>query len=130
MRWRRYCPGDEGTARGAFITAERPKSSLSSQAPMSTRQERGACLMITLLEHRAKRLPGTNSTIWRKPVADAAEIVVVDARQPQSIGRMFAIPSVGRHGLDPDSHRLFCACDSAELITLDARSGKVLGRNP
>jgi DNA-binding beta-propeller fold protein YncE len=65
-------------------------------------------------------------------IADPAEIVVVDARQPQSIARIFAIPSVGPHGLDldPDSQRLFCACDSAELITLDARSGKVLGRNP
>ena len=65
-------------------------------------------------------------------IADPGEIVVVDARQPQSIARIFAIPSVGPHGLDldPDSHRLFCACDSGELITLNARSGKVLGRNP
>jgi hypothetical protein len=46
-------------------------------------------------------------------IADPAEIVVVDARQPQSVARIFAIPSVGPHGLDldPDSHRLFCACD-------------------
>jgi DNA-binding beta-propeller fold protein YncE len=65
-------------------------------------------------------------------IADPAEIVVVDARQPESIARTFAIPSVGPHGpdLDRDSHRLFCACDSGELITLDARSGKVLGQNP
>jgi len=44
----------------------------------------------------------------------------------------YAIPSAGPHGLDLDldSHRLFCACDSGELITLDARSGKVLGQNP
>jgi len=65
-------------------------------------------------------------------IADPAEIVVVDARRPESIARIFAIPSVGPHGLDldPDSHRLFCACDSGELISLDARSGNVLGRNP
>jgi len=64
-------------------------------------------------------------------IADPAEIVVVDALQPRSIARIFAIPSVGPHGLDldPDSQRLFCACDSGELITLDARSGKVVGRS-
>ena len=44
----------------------------------------------------------------------------------------YAIPSAGPHGLDLDldSHRLFCACDSGELITLGARSGKVLAQNP
>jgi DNA-binding beta-propeller fold protein YncE len=65
-------------------------------------------------------------------VAEPAEIVVVDARQPTSIARRFAIPSVGPHGLDLDleTNRLFCACDSGELITLDARSGKVLGQEP
>jgi DNA-binding beta-propeller fold protein YncE len=63
-------------------------------------------------------------------VAEPAEIVVVDARQPRSIMRTFAIPSVGPHGLDLDlqTKRLFCACDSGELITLDTRSGKVLGQ--
>jgi DNA-binding beta-propeller fold protein YncE len=65
-------------------------------------------------------------------IADPAEIVVVDARQPQNIANTFAIPSAGPHGLDldPDSDRLFCACDSGDLITLDARSGKVLGQTP
>jgi DNA-binding beta-propeller fold protein YncE len=65
-------------------------------------------------------------------VAEPAEIVVVDARQPRSIARTFVIPSVGPHGLDLDleTNRLFCACDSGELITLDARSGKVLGQKP
>jgi DNA-binding beta-propeller fold protein YncE len=65
-------------------------------------------------------------------IADPAEIVVVDPKQPGTIAQIFAIPSVGPHGLDldPDTQRLFCACDSRELITLDARSGKVLGQNP
>jgi len=64
-------------------------------------------------------------------IADPAVIVAVDARQPDSIARTFAIPSAGPHGLDfdRDSHRLFCACDSGELITLDAASGRILGRN-
>jgi DNA-binding beta-propeller fold protein YncE len=65
-------------------------------------------------------------------IADPAEIVVVDPQRLGTIAQIFAIPSVGPHGLDldPDTHRLFCACDSAELITLDAGSGKVLGQNP
>jgi DNA-binding beta-propeller fold protein YncE len=64
-------------------------------------------------------------------IADPAEIVVVDAWQPTSISRTFAISSAGPHGLDldHDTHRLFCACDSGMLITLDARSGKILGQN-
>ena len=42
-------------------------------------------------------------------IADPAEIVVVDARKPQSIAPTFAVPSIGPHGLDLDldSHRLF-----------------------
>jgi len=65
-------------------------------------------------------------------LADPSEIVVVDARQPNRIARTFAIPSAGPHGLDLDltTHRLFCACDSGMLITLDAQSGKVLGQDP
>jgi DNA-binding beta-propeller fold protein YncE len=65
-------------------------------------------------------------------IAEPAEIVVVDARQARSVARTFAIPLAGPHGLDLDveTNRLFCACDSGELITLDARSGKVLGQNP
>jgi DNA-binding beta-propeller fold protein YncE len=65
-------------------------------------------------------------------IADPAQIVVVDARQPEGIKRTFAIPSAGPHGLDLDldTHRLFCACDSGILITLDTHSGKILGEYP
>src|SRR5215470_537243 len=64
-------------------------------------------------------------------IVDPAEIVVVDAKRPNRIARTFAIPSGGPHGLDFDlsTRRLFCACDSGELITLDAASGEILGRN-
>jgi DNA-binding beta-propeller fold protein YncE len=64
-------------------------------------------------------------------IADPAQLVVVDARQPDRIARTFAIPSAGPHGLDldPDTRRLFCACDAGMLIVLDARSGNVLGQN-
>jgi DNA-binding beta-propeller fold protein YncE len=62
-------------------------------------------------------------------IADPAQIVVVDARNPRDVARVFPVPSAGPHGLDLDlaRHRLFCACDSGALITLDARSGKVMG---
>ena len=65
-------------------------------------------------------------------IADPAEIVVVDPRKPQSIAPTFAVPLIGPHGLDLDldSHRLFCACESGELITLDPHSGNVLAKNP
>ncbi len=63
-------------------------------------------------------------------IADPPQIVVVDARSPQGLARIMPIPSAGPHGLDLDlaTHRLFCACDSTDLITLDARSGTMLGR--
>jgi DNA-binding beta-propeller fold protein YncE len=65
-------------------------------------------------------------------IADPAEIVVVDARQPDRVARTLAIPSAGPHGLDLDlnTHRLFCACDAGMLVAVDARSGKVLGQSP
>jgi DNA-binding beta-propeller fold protein YncE len=65
-------------------------------------------------------------------IADPAQIVIVDAANPDRTSRAYSIPSAGPHGLDldPDTHRLFCACDAAVLVTLDARSGKILGQNP
>jgi DNA-binding beta-propeller fold protein YncE len=65
-------------------------------------------------------------------IADPAQIVVVDGRRADRIARTFPIPSAGPHGLDLDlsSHRLFCACDSATLVTLDTRSGQILGQDP
>jgi hypothetical protein len=60
-------------------------------------------------------------------IADPPEIMVVDARHPDRIAHTFTVPSAGPHGLDLDlsTGRLFCACDSGMLITLDARSGKI-----
>ena len=65
-------------------------------------------------------------------IADPALIVMVDARKPEALSGSFAIPAAGPHGLDfdPDTQRLFCACDNATLVTLDARTGKVLDRQP
>jgi DNA-binding beta-propeller fold protein YncE len=63
-------------------------------------------------------------------VAEPAEIVVVDLQDTSRIARMYAVPAAGPHGLDLDlaSRRLFCACDAKTLVTLDARSGKIVGR--
>lgn len=65
-------------------------------------------------------------------IARPSQIVVVDARQPDRIARSFAIAHAGAHGLDLDAatQRLFCACDAAVLVTLEARSGGVLDEKP
>ncbi|HZQ02099.1 MAG TPA: YncE family protein [Reyranella sp.] len=65
-------------------------------------------------------------------VMDPAVIAVVDARKPDRLAHMFAVPAAGPHGLDfdPDTRRLFCACDAARLFALDARSGKILAEAP
>jgi DNA-binding beta-propeller fold protein YncE len=61
-------------------------------------------------------------------IMQPSQIVVVDARAPDRIVRTMAVPADGAHGLDfdPATGRLFCACDAGVLVTLDARSGKVL----
>jgi len=61
-------------------------------------------------------------------VMDPAVIAVVDARKPDRLAHMFAVPAAGPHGLDldPDTRRLFCACDAGRLFALDATSGKIL----
>ena len=65
-------------------------------------------------------------------IMEPSEIVVVDPRQPDRVARAIAVPHTGAHGLDFDgaTHRLFCACDAGVLVTLDARSGKVLDEKP
>ena len=61
--------------------------------------------------------PGTGVVVWKKP---------------PGIARPIPIPAAGPHGLDFDgaTGRLFCACDAGVLVTLDARSGKVLDEKP
>jgi hypothetical protein len=61
-------------------------------------------------------------------IADPPVMVVIDARAPTQIANTYAIPAAGPHGLELDSarQRLFCACDAAQLVCLDAQSGRVL----
>jgi DNA-binding beta-propeller fold protein YncE len=64
-------------------------------------------------------------------IADPPRIVVIDAGQPDRVAQELEIPAVGPHGLDIDgeTQRLFCACDGAILVTVDARSGRILGQH-
>ncbi len=61
-----------------------------------------------------------------------AAIVVIDPAVPSRVERTIDVPVAGPHGLDMDgpAGRLFCACDGAELVALDAPSGWVVGRLP
>ena len=65
-------------------------------------------------------------------VMDPAVIAVIDARTPDRLAHMFAVPAAGPHGLDldPESRRLFCACDAACLFTIDPAGGKILAEAP
>lgn len=65
-------------------------------------------------------------------ISDPRQIVVVDGREPTRVARTVTIPAEGPHGLDldPATGRLFCACDGKVLVTLDARSGKILNQQP
>ena len=94
--------------------------------------ERAARAEIPVLGRTRWAMFDPEAQVFYVNIADPAQIVVVDARQPDGIKRTFAIPSVGPHGLDLDldTHRLFCACDSGMLITLDTHSGKILGQDP
>jgi DNA-binding beta-propeller fold protein YncE len=70
--------------------------------------------------------PGAD--VFHVNIADPPQIVVVDAGDPLQIRRIVDIPHAGPHGLDLDvaRRRLFCACDGAILLEVDADSGKVV----
>jgi DNA-binding beta-propeller fold protein YncE len=61
-------------------------------------------------------------------IAAPAQIIVVDADHPNLTARVMDIPAAGPHGLDQDAStgRLFCACDSGKLFSLESASGKIL----
>jgi len=65
-------------------------------------------------------------------IADPPQIVVLDAGDPLQIRRIVHIPHAGPHGLDLDvaRRRLFCACDAAMLVELDADTGKIVATEP
>src|SRR5262245_60796398 len=53
-------------------------------------------------------------------IADPPQIVVIEARNPTQIARIYDVPAAGPHGLDLDAARgqLFCACDAGKLVCL------------
>jgi DNA-binding beta-propeller fold protein YncE len=61
-------------------------------------------------------------------IADPPQIVVIEAGDKIGIRRVIPIPHAGPHGLDIDvaRRRLFCACDAATLVEVDADTGQVL----
>jgi DNA-binding beta-propeller fold protein YncE len=61
-------------------------------------------------------------------VMDPPQIAVVAAADPVRIQRVVTIPHAGPHGLDIDvaRRRLFCACDDATLVEVDADTGRLL----
>jgi DNA-binding beta-propeller fold protein YncE len=61
-------------------------------------------------------------------IADPPQIVVVEAGDPVNVRRVVAVPHAGPHGLDIDvaRRRLYCACDAAVLLELDAETGDTL----
>jgi hypothetical protein len=62
-------------------------------------------------------------------IADPPQIVVIESGDPIRIRRRVVIPHAGPHGLDLDvaRRRLFCACDAAVLLEVDADTGTILG---
>lgn len=97
---------------------------------------------VTLVDVRARSplatIPAPGRTRWAifdpeqrvffVNIADPCQIVAIDPDAGRII-RTIEVPARGPHGLDLDraGHRLLCACDDGTLVSIDARSGKVLG---
>ncbi len=66
--------------------------------------------------------------VFHVNVMDPSQIVVVGAGDPIGIRRIVSIPHAGAHGLDIDvaRRRLFCACDDATLVEVDADGGAIV----
>jgi hypothetical protein len=69
-----------------------------------------------------------HADVFHVNVMDPPQIVVVGAGDPIGIRRIVAIPHAGPHGLDIDvaRRRLWCACDDATLVEVDADTGALV----
>ena len=63
--------------------------------------------------------------VFHVNIMDPSQIVVVSAGDPVAVRRVVTILHAGAHGLDIDvvGRRLFCACDDATLVEVDADTG-------
>jgi DNA-binding beta-propeller fold protein YncE len=61
-------------------------------------------------------------------IADPPRIAVIEGSEPTRVARTFTVPAAGPHGLDLDGarQRLFCACDSRQLLAIECRTGAVV----
>jgi len=66
--------------------------------------------------------------VFHVNIADPSQIAVVSAGDPIAIKRVVSIPHAGAHGLDIDvaRRRLYCACDDATLVEVDADTGAIV----
>jgi len=66
--------------------------------------------------------------VFHVNIADPSQIAVVSAGDPIGIKRVVSIPHAGAHGLDIDvaRRRLYCACDDATLVEVDADTGAIV----
>ena len=66
--------------------------------------------------------------VFHVNIADPSQIAVVSAGDPIVIKRVVSIPHAGAHGLDIDvaRRRLYCACDDATLVEVDADTGTIV----
>jgi len=62
-------------------------------------------------------------------IADPSRIATIDP-SAGSMTRFLDVPATGPHGLDLDVEqgRLYCACDGGVAVSLDTRSGRILGK--
>lgn len=74
----------------------------------------------------------SQAAVFYVNISNPPQIVVVDAKNPMVVAKAFDIPVDGPHGLDLDmeGRRLFCACDGAQLVTLNVSSGNILSQLP
>jgi DNA-binding beta-propeller fold protein YncE len=62
-------------------------------------------------------------------IADPFQVAILDPVASDPVVRFLDVPARGPHGLELDAsgHRLLCACDEGKLVSVDSRSGQILG---
>ena len=105
-------PDLPGSFTLSMVDIERRKMIASIPVPGRTRW--------TIFDARTK--------VFYVNIADPAQILVVEAAQPDRVMRTLPVPATGPHGLDLDAENrvLFCACDSGKLFAIAPENGEIL----